>query len=189
MTRFVPVTVLLLLATSRVASADTGMLPDGSRVSFDRLFIRENGDDFKEPKVTPDSLWNYFNLAHCQCSQSPPQGFVETSFQFVLTLQGQVTPNQQPLEIWVGSQCDVADLVTRNAMCHAIKNATIGMIADIAASNGATITIPLVDHGVGHRRRRRQRYPRLLRLEYRAETDQVGYPAARAPDRVPRRGW
>src|SRR5262245_40802165 len=147
MTRFVPVTVLVLLAASRVATADSGSLPNGATLKFDKIYIHEDGNkDLVEPKDLQESLWNYFNLAHCQCGKTPPQGFVETEFAYLLTLQstGTINPDRS-LEIWVGSQCDTTDVTTRNAMCHRIVppnsdvDATVPSIAGMQQTNGATV--------------------------------------------------
>ncbi|HZJ63624.1 MAG TPA: hypothetical protein VFD36_08945, partial [Kofleriaceae bacterium] len=77
MTRFVPVTVLVLLAmlvSGRVASAQTsGMLPTGAVVTFEH---REIFDDSKmdgtfiEPQSESPELLHYFNLAHCNCAKT-----------------------------------------------------------------------------------------------------------------------
>ncbi|HEY0994163.1 MAG TPA: MXAN_2562 family outer membrane beta-barrel protein [Kofleriaceae bacterium] len=141
-------TVLVLLASlglGGVATADSGMLPNGATLTFDKLFIHEDGNkDLVEPKIKPDSLWKYFNLAHCQCGKSPPQGFVETEFAYLMTLQSQVAPSDRELQFWVGQQCDSADPNVRNAMCHQVKAATIPHINDIL-QQGATVKIPVYD--------------------------------------------
>ena len=48
MTRFVPVTVLVLLvlqARGRVARAESVMLPGGTTLAFNRLFLHEDGSE------------------------------------------------------------------------------------------------------------------------------------------------
>jgi hypothetical protein len=147
MTRFVPVTVLVLLAvllaSGRVASADMGTLPGSAAITFQKLLIHENGGGLAEPQHTPESLWNYFNLAHCQCSQTPPSGFVEKDFVYELSLQnqGSVTIDRDP-QIWVGSQCDITDTTQRGNVCHQLTD-DIGAISSIG--NSASITIPVFD--------------------------------------------
>jgi len=147
MTRFVPVTVLMVvLAVSRVASAQaTGStLPDGSTINFAKVYLHEDGNpDFAEPKTQPDSLWNYFNLAHCQCGKAPPSGYVEGTFGYLLTLQGATMPSPQPLEIWVGSACD--DETNRLKTCRQLTDQTVPSIVSIQQMNGTTRTIPIYD--------------------------------------------
>jgi hypothetical protein len=72
MTRFVPVTVLVLLAASGVAGAQTsGMLPSGAMVVFeDREIFDENQNKFIEPDSGTTQLLHYFNLAHCNCAKA-----------------------------------------------------------------------------------------------------------------------
>jgi len=151
MTRFVPVTVLMVvLAASRVASAQgtgsgsgSSTLPDGSTISFDKLYLHENGNtQFAEPKTLPDSLWNYFNLAHCQCGKEMPN-FVESTFGYLLTLQGATMQNPNALQIWVGSACDVD--TTRLMTCRQLPDQNVLPISSIQATNGTTRTIPIYD--------------------------------------------
>jgi hypothetical protein len=157
MTRFVPVTVLVLLAvllaSGRVASADMGSLPNGAVLTFNRLFLHEEGSvKLIEPKHVPESLWNYFNLAHCRCGKSQP-GFVESQFAYELTLQN---PNMTPfnpdrtLEIWVGAQCDSTVPGMRESTCHPIDMDHSGVgatftLAGIQQTNGVTLSIPVYD--------------------------------------------
>jgi hypothetical protein len=142
MTRFVPVTVLVLLALSRVASADMGTLPNGAVLAFDELFIHEDGNKTAMPPAeTPISLWKYFNLAHCQCSKDPPDGFVETTFEYQMTLST-VTGTSRALEFWVGSTCDSMNTEIRNANCHQVTS--VGQIDSIQA--GMTrVVVPVYD--------------------------------------------
>jgi hypothetical protein len=145
MTRFVPVTVLvMMLAANRVASAQaTGStLPDGSTIVFDKLYLHEDRNpSLVEPKTVPDSLWNYFNLAHCQCSKAAPPGFVEGTFGYRLLLQNATMPNSHPLEIWVGSACD--NETNRLMTCHQLTDQTVTQISSIQATNGTTREIPI----------------------------------------------
>jgi hypothetical protein len=74
MTRFVPVTVLVLLAASGDAGAQTkGMLPNNAAIVFEH---REIFDDTKqdgtffEPQSASPELLHYFNLAHCNCAKA-----------------------------------------------------------------------------------------------------------------------
>jgi hypothetical protein len=147
MTRFVPVTVLVLLAvlaSGRVAGADSGMLPNGAVLTFDKLFIHEDGNPkLEEPVHLPEALWNYFNLAHCQCGKVA-QDFVEKDFAYQMTLQAMAAPltEDRPLLFWVGQQCDSMDLTTRNMRCHQVT--TVGSI-NAMQQTAATVTIPVYD--------------------------------------------
>jgi hypothetical protein len=155
MTRFVPVTVLMVvLAASRVASAQAGSgsgsstLPDGSTISFDKLYLHEDGNpNFAEPKTQPDSLWNYFNLAHCQCGKESGKTiptFVEATYGYLMTLQNApALPSNKPLQLWVGSACD--DNTNRLKTCCQLGSQTVTTIASIQATNGTTKTIPIYD--------------------------------------------
>src|SRR4051794_36393559 len=93
MTRYVPVAVLLvMLAAGGVAHADdtmpTGPLANGAQITFSELKIHENNNPASDlPKVQPDSIWHYFNLAHCQCSLAKPAGFNEGTFAYLLKLE------------------------------------------------------------------------------------------------------
>ena len=144
MTRFVSVTVLVvMLAATRVASAQGATtLPDGSTISFDKLYIHEDGGDLVEPKKPPDSLWNYFNLAHCQCSKDAPDS-IESTFAYLMTLQNVTTPNTQTLEIWVGSACD--NETNRLMTCRELSDQNVTPISSIQQTNGTTRVISLFD--------------------------------------------
>jgi hypothetical protein len=143
MTRFVPVAVLLVvLAAGGVARAQT-TLPGGVTVSFDKLYIHENGStNAVLPATDPDSLWHYFNLAHCQCSKAQP-GFVEANFEY-LVLANMGTPTvEEQLQIWLGPSCNT-DQNTRNTSCHQITSQS-PQISTIQASNNVRVVIPVYD--------------------------------------------
>lgn len=142
MTRFVPVTVLVvMLAASRIAGAQA-MLPNGTQVNFDKLYIHENGSmDAVQPMVEPDSEWKYFNYAHCQCGKVQP-GFVESTYEYLVVATGSTAPIAEPLNIWVGASCNT-DATTRNTMCHAINQAP--MISTIQAASNVHVAIPIYD--------------------------------------------
>jgi len=143
MTRFVPVTVLVMvLAAGRVASAQGTTLPDGSTIVFDKTYLHEDRNpDFAEPKTLPASLWNYFNLAHCQCGKAMPS-FVESTFGYLLTLQGATMAGDQPLETWVGTQCD--DNTNRLKTCCRLAVPSVTPIS-IQQMNGVTRSISIYD--------------------------------------------
>jgi hypothetical protein len=143
MLRSVLVTTLLVGVSG--ARADSS-LPGGATIKFNRLFLHEdNSDTLVQPKKTPDSLWNYFNLAHCVCAQpaAAPDSFLEKTFAYELLLQGQTTPIHRPLEIWVGSECD--NDVTRPVKCRRIDAAGIADIASIATTNGVKPEVSVYD--------------------------------------------
>ncbi|HEU4726663.1 MAG TPA: hypothetical protein VFT22_02205, partial [Kofleriaceae bacterium] len=148
------VLVGMVLAGGRVASAQStggGTLPNGTTVNFDKLYIHEDGAKVADlPKRDPESLWNYFNLAHCQCSRGRIQGdaripsdFVEDSFQYLVLASGSTAPINEPLNIWVGASCNT-DSTTRSTMCHPIKDQA-PTISNIQATNDVRVTIPIYD--------------------------------------------
>jgi uncharacterized protein (TIGR03382 family) len=127
MTRLVPVILLVMLATSRVASADTGMLPDGATLTFDKLYIQENGD-FKEP-LDPDVRRYYFNLAHCVCSKANAGN--ETKLQYLLKLDRTITPTI-PAEFWVGTGCETDESRNNTSMCRQLTTPQLSDIKTVA---------------------------------------------------------
>lgn len=134
--------------TSGVAFAQGGTtLPGGATIQFNRLFLHEaNSTELVLPKKTPDSLWNYFNRAHCVCAQpgaATKSDYAETTFAYELLLQNQTTLVHRPLEIWVGASCD--DAVMRPMNCHRVDSAGLSDIASIATTNGVKPEVPLYD--------------------------------------------
>lgn len=149
MTRFVYVTVLLMVLTgSRVASAQAtgdGSLPGGTTVAFqtNMLYIHEDGSEAAVlPRTNPDSLWKYFNLAHCQCGKAQPD-FVESKFEYLLLASSPTPPINEPLNIWVGTSCST-DVTTRNMNCHPISGQA-PTISTIQATNNVRAVIPIYD--------------------------------------------
>lgn len=118
--------VLLGLVLGASVSHAEGILPGGATLKFNRLLLHEdNSPDLAEPKVDPDSKWQYFNLAHCVCSQfhtaTPIEGFNEDTFAYEVTVDGTTTPPlSRPAEIWVGTACNTADTTQRAADCTKI---------------------------------------------------------------------
>lgn len=135
-----------ILFTSGVALAQ-GTLPGGATIQFSRLFLHENNSkELVLPEKTPDSLWRYFNRAHCVCGQpgvATKTDYAETTFAYELLLQNQTTLVNRPLEIWVGASCD--DAVMRPMNCHRIDSAGLSDIASIATTNGVKPEVPLFD--------------------------------------------
>lgn len=148
MTRFVPVTVLVLLALSRGARADdtmpTGPLASGTRIMFSDLRIHEdNNKDLAPPKATPDSSWHYFNLAHCQCTEPGAMtdpDFREKTFAYLLQRVGP-GPVSRPLELWVGTSCntDAARPPSTTATCHLVS--TVPSVDDLIRETRPEIPI------------------------------------------------
>jgi len=136
----------VVLVTTGISHADS-TLPGGATIQFNRLFLHEH-DSAKLvlPEKTPDSLWRYFNYAHCVCGQSGKAtrtDFLENSFAYELLLKNQTSLVHRPLEIWVGASCD--DPIMRPTNCHRIDPAGIGDIASIATTNGVTPEVPVFD--------------------------------------------
>src|SRR3954462_400577 len=102
MTRFVPVTVLVVgLAASRVASAqvDTGTLPGGGAIVFEKLQTYHDGS-VSETEANSTERLHYFNLAHCNCAKV--KSGMEQTFKYLIreTMQSQV---HQGVDFWVGT--------------------------------------------------------------------------------------
>jgi len=123
MTRFVPVTLLVVLAASGVASADVAgtTLPNSATLSFYKLYINEDGNGFKEAS-NPTALRKYFNLPHCKCSQMNLGN--ETQFEYSLRLD-KVLGVTRSADIWVGpSTCN--DSMLRSTACRSLTTDGIG---------------------------------------------------------------
>ncbi|MEO8841063.1 MAG: MXAN_2562 family outer membrane beta-barrel protein [Kofleriaceae bacterium] len=129
-----------LLCTTGVALADTdgtgsGVLSDGTTLYFNHLFLHENNTQANtQPLKDPDSLWSYFNYAHCECSipgvatQSP---YYEDKFSYLILLDSMSSTIHVPLEIWTGADCS-SDALTRSMQCHQIAGAGATDIASIS---------------------------------------------------------
>lgn len=111
MTRFVPVTVLVLLAAIRVANAEGMIGTSGAEIQFQHLKVTKDGTTLFEPELTKRPL--YFNLAHCTCSKAGKDKF---TYEIHETQQSGI---HSQLEFWVGSQC--ADDTLRNMMCKQVS--------------------------------------------------------------------
>jgi hypothetical protein len=143
MTRIVAVTVVLaVLAAGRVAGAQV-TLPNGITIAFDKLYIHEDGSKVAvEPQRDPDSLWEYFNFAHCQCGKEQPT-FVEATYEYLLIASATSPVISDPLNIWVGAACST-DVTTRNTNCRAISGQNPSIAAIQAAAN-VRVVIPIYD--------------------------------------------
>jgi hypothetical protein len=142
--------LLALLAVSGVALADTGMLPNGATLMWYRTWLHEdNSQTANLPKQDPQSFWNSFNMAHCECSQftandatptNPVTGepFFEGLFNAELKFTAGTAPFSLPVDIWTGTQCD-------NDLFRAQNCIQVSSIADISslATTGGFDQIPV----------------------------------------------
>lgn len=155
MTRFVSVTVLMVvLAASRVAGADkagtpTGMLPGNAGITFAELRIHENNASILErPKVTPDSEWRYFNLAHCECAAPDaeiPADFVYHADEFSYLVKLTTSSNEsinRPLNFLVGTDCTNEN--TRDQTCSGIPGG-LNNIDVLRGSSNFSLNVPLFE--------------------------------------------
>lgn len=142
--------LLAILAGTAVAHADSGSLPNGATLSWDRLFLHENNSKTPEqPLSVPQSLWNYFNMAHCECSQATHndanptnaatgEPYYEGVFEPELVLTPGTAPFSQAVDFYTGTMCD-NDLY-RDKNC--VK---VGGVSDLSslASTGNRTTFPV----------------------------------------------
>lgn len=144
MTRFVPVTVLMMmLAASRIAGAQGTTLPNGITVTFDKLYIHEDGSkEAIQPRVEPDSEWKYFNYAHCQCGKAMPD-FVEANFEYLVLASSAAPPVAEPLEIWVGASCSTNSDGTDTRAANCTHTASDTTVDAIQASTNTRVEIPI----------------------------------------------
>ncbi len=127
-------------------------LPDGSTLNFSLLYLHEdNNPNLAQPKQIPTSLYNYFNYAHCVCSETNEAlktPFFETTFAYLIQLAGVTNGAElQPLvgQIWVGSSCGTLMQPQLGELCHQVMSATIPSIGGIQATNGTKPEIPIND--------------------------------------------
>lgn len=137
MTRFVPVTVLvLLLAASGVASAQAtgGSLPSGATVVFEKRRIfdpSKKENPFVEPQAGSTDLLHYFNLAHCNCAQrnasATNQGTTDHigNFEYLVhetRPSGASVSGGINIDLWVGSSCSDATVEQRGLNCMKVSS-------------------------------------------------------------------
>ncbi|MDB4953789.1 MAG: hypothetical protein JWO36_1358 [Myxococcales bacterium] len=127
---------LILCVGTSVVHADTGTLPGGATLTFNRTFIHEaNRPATDQQASTPDALLRYFNAAHCSCAQPLGAGdrpdFFEKTFGQELVLMNSTMPISRPLEFWGGVDCDME--VERNVRCAKIAP-DLPMISNIATA-------------------------------------------------------
>ncbi|CAN5844733.1 hypothetical protein BH11MYX3_BH11MYX3_13850 [soil metagenome] len=116
---YVAIATASIIAFGSTSARAGGMLPNGAELTFNRLFIQENGST-QEPS-TPDVQRSYLNLAHCVCSQSNAGEETKLSYEMKLSTP---TGVHSAGELWVGTQCD--DDTVRSMMCR-----QVGAIGDI----------------------------------------------------------
>jgi len=123
MTRFVSVCAAVgLLASAGAAQAEeTGMLPNGAHITFERIRINKDGQTPAVEVTDPEVLRRYLNLAHCTCSQAGAGNEQEINYELRLSFD---TGTSQPGNVFVGTQC--ADDLIRPQQCRQINT-----IADI----------------------------------------------------------
>jgi hypothetical protein len=136
--RFVLLALLLFGAN---AHAD-GMLPGGATLKFNKLLLHENNSSTAaEPEVDPDSIWGYFNLAHCVCSffnNSPDSAdptFYEDTFAYEMTIENYTTPINRPVEFWVGTDCANTDSNIRDTNCTSVGSLDVSAIGQAGVGN------------------------------------------------------
>jgi hypothetical protein len=141
--------LIALLCTTGVALADTdgtgsGALPDGVTLYFNHLYLHEkNNQENTQPLKDPDSLWSYFNYAHCECSipgRATVSPYYENTFAYLILLDSASSTTHVPLTIWTGSSCD--DIVSRPMLCHQVAGAGATDIASISTM-GTSPNIPI----------------------------------------------
>jgi hypothetical protein len=110
MTRFVPVILLVMLAASRVASAQGTTLPNGADLKFEELQVSDDGVFF-EPELTDRPL--YFNLPRCTCARA-----AKDTFKYRLRVTAVTGVNDPAVHFFVGTQC--ADDELRNTQCKPV---------------------------------------------------------------------
>src|SRR5262249_52868014 len=142
------VLVLCVCAGVSVAHADaTGTLPNGAELHYNRLLIHENNNPNLAPPIKdPDSIWHYFNMAHCLCSQAVKSGAVDAStfheasyWKELVSASAGSPPLQQPVKFWMGSSCDM--LQFRDMMCHQVQplgSGGIGAFSQIVTHSAVT---------------------------------------------------
>lgn len=113
MTRFVPVTVLVVVvAASSVAGAQStpGTLPNGATLVFEKRAIYDeskNDGTFKQPDAGTPELLHYFNLAHCNCARKNLAAKDSLgTFNYLVRETAQSGLNTPGVDFWVGTTCD-----------------------------------------------------------------------------------
>lgn len=137
MTRFVPVTMLVvLLASSGVAGAQAGggsgsggLGPNMAQLTFTHLQVWD-GAKFIEPEVNDRP--KFFNLAHCNCAQAAKSNAAlkdAGTFKYLVQESTQ-SGVHQPVHFFAGPSCNTDD-TQRNNNCVELPSA----IPDVEALN------------------------------------------------------
>src|SRR5688572_4510548 len=92
-----------VFANARVATAgETGMLPNGAKITWEKFLIIDSNGEFTEPP-TPDDKRFYLNFAHCACSKAEAGLEAQFAYEVKTTVN---TATGRPAEVWVGTACD-----------------------------------------------------------------------------------
>ena len=100
--RLVIALVAAVIASNVAHAGETGMLPNGAKITWERFFIKDRSGEFAEP-ATPEDRRYSLNFAHCACSKA--MAGMEQTFQYEIKLTAN-TMTGRPAEVWVGTQCD-----------------------------------------------------------------------------------
>lgn len=114
MTRFVAVFVAVgvsIVGAGAARAQETGMLPGGARITWERFFIKK-GSDFVEPSDLEERR-RYLNLAHCTCAKEGQGDETEVQYEVKLSAETGATAEGQ---LWVGTMCQDDEL--RPMMCR-----------------------------------------------------------------------
>ena len=149
MTRFVPVTVLvMLLAGSRVASAQvagTDTLPNSAQIVFEHRKI-VSGTSFTEPNSNSTELLHYFNLAHCNCAKANVGNTAAKQGIFsYLVRETAMSMLHVPVHFFAGTSCE--DSTHRGgptATCTPLQTSSINDLdTQLNTSGGTTLAFNL----------------------------------------------
>ena len=149
MTRFVLLAFLCLGASAVRAE---GTLPGGAELVFNKLLLHtDNQQMTTEPEPETETVWHYFNLAHCECSffnynpETADPTFFEDTVAWELTVENDTETVERPIQIWTGTGCSTNDTTQRAADCHEVTMAGAGTVAGIQQTGSAVINVPLYD--------------------------------------------
>jgi hypothetical protein len=143
MMRFVAVFVAVgvsIASTGVARAAETGMLPNGAKITWSKFKIAGSKGELKEPD--PEERQAFLNLAHCMCAKAKPTESFST-FQYEFALSPAVSTGMGGTgEFWVGTQCDSDNSQTRDTNCRRLSQS----ISDIdTLTTPATRTFNLYD--------------------------------------------
>lgn len=138
------VLLALLVVGSSIAHAEGNMLPGGATIEFNKLLIhKDNSPDLTEPEPDTETLWHYFNFAHCECSHTqiaePKADFREGTFTWELVVKNFSVAINQPVQVWTGTSCD--DEIKRPMNCTIVTSTP--NISLIEQNNGTRVDIPI----------------------------------------------